>query len=117
MEMNQKLFDDCTQQFRAEKNKEKAKSKEREEAWIKIETLAKSNPQVSNAENHLTSPVAMETEGPLIEDVQTLKKTVEAAATQAGGPDEPNSSLASEASRDAARLMLGRGCFEVAVPP
>uniref|UniRef100_A0A6Q2Y7D2 Serine/threonine protein phosphatase 2A regulatory subunit n=1 Tax=Esox lucius TaxID=8010 RepID=A0A6Q2Y7D2_ESOLU len=47
MEMNQKLFDDCTQQFRAEKNKEKAKSKEREEAWIKIENLAKSNPQVS----------------------------------------------------------------------
>ncbi|XDV43892.1 hypothetical protein PO909_012281 [Leuciscus waleckii] len=47
MEMNQKLFDDCTQQFRAEKNKEKAKLKEREEAWIKIESLAKSNPQMS----------------------------------------------------------------------
>lgn len=73
MEMNQKLFDDCTQQFRAEKNKyeraqlflilsfllictqnlvvlpfrEKLKWKEREEAWIKIENLAKSNPQVS----------------------------------------------------------------------
>lgn len=27
-------------------NREKAKSKEREEAWIKIENLAKSNPQV-----------------------------------------------------------------------
>lgn len=82
MEMNQKLFDDCTQQFRAEKNKwapqtnlkvnsrssadrnrftdlkvlvffmsgrEKVKSKEREEAWIKIENLAKSNPQVSES--------------------------------------------------------------------
>lgn len=46
MEMNQKLFDDCTQQFRAEKNKEKMKLKEREEAWIKIENLAKSNPQM-----------------------------------------------------------------------
>uniref|UniRef100_A0A8D3A2E0 Serine/threonine protein phosphatase 2A regulatory subunit n=1 Tax=Scophthalmus maximus TaxID=52904 RepID=A0A8D3A2E0_SCOMX len=43
MEMNQKLFDDCTQQFRAEKTK----WKEREEAWLKIENLAKSNPQVS----------------------------------------------------------------------
>lgn len=82
MEMNQKLFDDCTQQFRAEKSKyvppqpspaapetsweecasrpltsfshpfdrEKAKWKERDEAWLKIENLAKSNPQV------LTSP-------------------------------------------------------------
>lgn len=74
MEMNQKLFDDCTQQFRAEKNKyesiisfshavvsaylhsnlfrlscrEKLKWKEREEAWIKIENLAKSNPQVTD---------------------------------------------------------------------
>uniref|UniRef100_A0A8C8CZN6 Serine/threonine protein phosphatase 2A regulatory subunit n=1 Tax=Oncorhynchus tshawytscha TaxID=74940 RepID=A0A8C8CZN6_ONCTS len=48
MEMNQKLFDDCTQQFRTEKNKEKAKWKEREEAWVKIENLAKSNPQVSS---------------------------------------------------------------------
>ncbi|KTF87897.1 hypothetical protein cypCar_00030226 [Cyprinus carpio] len=47
MEMNQKLFDDCTQQFRAEKNKEKAKLKEREEAWMKIESLARSNPQMS----------------------------------------------------------------------
>uniref|UniRef100_A0AAQ4QBI3 Serine/threonine protein phosphatase 2A regulatory subunit n=1 Tax=Gasterosteus aculeatus aculeatus TaxID=481459 RepID=A0AAQ4QBI3_GASAC len=46
MEMNQKLFDDCTQQFRAEKSKEKAKWKEREEAWLKIENLAKSNPQI-----------------------------------------------------------------------
>uniref|UniRef100_A0A669AZS6 Serine/threonine protein phosphatase 2A regulatory subunit n=1 Tax=Oreochromis niloticus TaxID=8128 RepID=A0A669AZS6_ORENI len=42
MEMNQKLFDDCTQQFRAEKTK----WKEREEAWVKIENLAKANPQI-----------------------------------------------------------------------
>lgn len=31
-------------------NREKAKLKEREEAWIKIENLAKSNPQVSECE-------------------------------------------------------------------
>uniref|UniRef100_A0A3B3ZDX8 Serine/threonine protein phosphatase 2A regulatory subunit n=1 Tax=Periophthalmus magnuspinnatus TaxID=409849 RepID=A0A3B3ZDX8_9GOBI len=51
MEMNQKLFDDCTQQFKAEKSKEKAKWKEREEAWLKIENLAKSNPQVFTKKN------------------------------------------------------------------
>uniref|UniRef100_A0A8C7W793 Serine/threonine protein phosphatase 2A regulatory subunit n=1 Tax=Oncorhynchus mykiss TaxID=8022 RepID=A0A8C7W793_ONCMY len=73
MEMNQKLFDDCTQQFRAEKNKEKAKWKEREEAWVKIENLAKSNPQVS---------IPMETDGPMIEDFNMLKKTIEEEATQ-----------------------------------
>uniref|UniRef100_A0A3Q3MBV7 Serine/threonine protein phosphatase 2A regulatory subunit n=1 Tax=Mastacembelus armatus TaxID=205130 RepID=A0A3Q3MBV7_9TELE len=42
MEMNQKLFDDCTQQFKAEKTK----WKEREDAWLKIENLAKTNPQI-----------------------------------------------------------------------
>ncbi|XP_023850691.1 serine/threonine-protein phosphatase 2A 56 kDa regulatory subunit gamma isoform isoform X5 [Salvelinus sp. IW2-2015] len=83
MEMNQKLFDDCTQQFRAEKNKEKAKSKDREEAWIKIENLAKSNPQVCVCSlirvdsTGLNGPVAMEFDGPLTyEEVQRLKKTV-----------------------------------------
>uniref|UniRef100_A0A671SQE5 Serine/threonine protein phosphatase 2A regulatory subunit n=1 Tax=Sinocyclocheilus anshuiensis TaxID=1608454 RepID=A0A671SQE5_9TELE len=83
MEMNQKLFDDCTQQFRAEKNKEKAKWKEREEAWIKIENIAKSNPQflMHIDSSSLSSPMDMETDGPIIEDVMMLKKTVEEEAT------------------------------------
>ncbi|XP_029503076.2 serine/threonine-protein phosphatase 2A 56 kDa regulatory subunit gamma isoform-like isoform X2 [Oncorhynchus nerka] len=82
MEMNQKLFDDCTQQFRTEKNKEKAKWKEREEAWVKIENLAKSNPQflVYVDPSDLGSP--METDGPMMEDVNILKKTIEEEATQ-----------------------------------
>ncbi|KAK7104640.1 serine/threonine-protein phosphatase 2A 56 kDa regulatory subunit gamma isoform-like isoform X2 [Littorina saxatilis] len=45
MEMNQKLFDDCTQQYKAERLKEKEKLKQRDEAWTKINTLAKDNPQ------------------------------------------------------------------------
>ncbi|XP_046369208.1 serine/threonine-protein phosphatase 2A 56 kDa regulatory subunit delta isoform-like isoform X8 [Haliotis rufescens] len=47
MEMNQKLFDDCTQQYKAERQKEKEKNKQREEAWTKIHTLAKDNPQIT----------------------------------------------------------------------
>ncbi|XP_030627069.1 serine/threonine-protein phosphatase 2A 56 kDa regulatory subunit gamma isoform isoform X4 [Chanos chanos] len=84
MEMNQKLFDDCTQQFKAEKNKEKAKLKEREEAWLKIENLAKSNPQFHMFvdSSGLNSPVEMETDGHLIEDIHMLKKTVKDGATQ-----------------------------------
>uniref|UniRef100_A0A671RXG7 Serine/threonine protein phosphatase 2A regulatory subunit n=1 Tax=Sinocyclocheilus anshuiensis TaxID=1608454 RepID=A0A671RXG7_9TELE len=82
MEMNQKLFDDCTQQFRAEKNKEKARLKEREEAWMKISSLAKSNPQVSFSRTESPLPVKMETDGPFIEDVQMLKNTVQARALQ-----------------------------------
>ncbi|XP_058423697.1 serine/threonine-protein phosphatase 2A 56 kDa regulatory subunit gamma isoform isoform X1 [Diceros bicornis minor] len=85
MEMNQKLFDDCTQQFKAEKLKEKLKMKEREEAWVKIENLAKANPQytVYSQPSTVSVPVAMETDGPLFEDVQMLRKTVNEEARQA----------------------------------
>ncbi|KAM8781845.1 serine/threonine-protein phosphatase 2A 56 kDa regulatory subunit gamma isoform 2-T2 [Rhynchonycteris naso] len=85
MEMNQKLFDDCTQQFKAEKLKEKLKMKEREEAWVKIENLAKANPQytVYSQASTMSIPVAMETDGPLLEDVQMLRKTVNEEVRQA----------------------------------
>ncbi|XP_043778642.1 serine/threonine-protein phosphatase 2A 56 kDa regulatory subunit gamma isoform isoform X1 [Cervus elaphus] len=102
MEMNQKLFDDCTQQFKAEKLKEKLKMKEREEAWVKIENLAKANPQyaVYSQASTISVPVAMETDGPLFEDVQMLRKTVNEEARQTGsdvttgtlsGPSRPHS--------------------------
>uniref|UniRef100_A0A671SQG9 Serine/threonine protein phosphatase 2A regulatory subunit n=1 Tax=Sinocyclocheilus anshuiensis TaxID=1608454 RepID=A0A671SQG9_9TELE len=71
MEMNQKLFDDCTQQFRAEKNKEKAKWKEREEAWIKIENIAKSNPQI-HRDQHRERPL-MRRKSELPQDMSTGK--------------------------------------------
>lgn len=45
MEMNQKLFDDCTQQYKAERQKEKEKMKGREDAWTKVNNLAIGNPQ------------------------------------------------------------------------
>jgi len=45
MEMNQKLFDDCTQQYKTERQKEKEKIKEREDMWTKVGNLAKHNPQ------------------------------------------------------------------------
>ncbi|KAK2163233.1 hypothetical protein LSH36_83g01069 [Paralvinella palmiformis] len=48
MEMNQKLFDDCTQQYKAERQKEKEKLKEREDAWMKLSNLAKTNPEYRN---------------------------------------------------------------------
>ncbi|KAM9202607.1 serine/threonine-protein phosphatase 2A 56 kDa regulatory subunit gamma isoform 2-T2 [Dugong dugon] len=85
MEMNQKLFDDCTQQFKAEKLKEKLKMKEREEAWVKIENLAKANPQYAGYRqaSALNIPVAMDTDGPLFEDVQMLGKTGSQDARQA----------------------------------
>jgi len=46
MEMNQKLFDDCTQQYKAERMKEKEKLKQRLDAWNRVETIARANPDV-----------------------------------------------------------------------
>lgn len=46
MEMNQKLFDECTQQYKLEQKKEKEKQKQRLENWEKLENLARKNPEV-----------------------------------------------------------------------
>ncbi|TRY96597.1 hypothetical protein DNTS_032547 [Danionella cerebrum] len=108
MEMNQKLFDDCTQQFRAEKNKEKAKWKEREDAWVKIENLAKSNPQfLVYIDSDGLSPVEMETDAPFIEDMMMLKKTIEEEATQLhrdGRKERPLMRRKSELPQDVSTL-------------
>merc|ERR1712227_773097 len=44
MEMNQKLFDECTQKYKAERLKEKQMMLAREEAWKKIHAKALQNP-------------------------------------------------------------------------
>merc|ERR1712012_1454914 len=46
MEMNQRLFDECTQQYKAEQKKEKEKAKQRIEAWKKLDNLARANPDI-----------------------------------------------------------------------
>ncbi|PAV83103.1 hypothetical protein WR25_03977 [Diploscapter pachys] len=44
MEMNQKLFDECSQTFQKERTFEKARIEEKEKKWQKIEEVAKTNP-------------------------------------------------------------------------
>ncbi|CAF1061869.1 unnamed protein product [Adineta ricciae] len=44
MEMNHKLFDECSQKYKLEKQKEKEKLRERDSAWLKIENKARQNP-------------------------------------------------------------------------
>ncbi|XP_061601233.1 serine/threonine-protein phosphatase 2A 56 kDa regulatory subunit delta isoform isoform X2 [Cololabis saira] len=90
MEMNQKLFDDCSQQYKAEKQREKYKVKEREEIWMRIEELARQNPQSQKLHplrpglRPQEEPVcdSMDSETPTVEDIQLLKKTVEKEASQ-----------------------------------
>lgn len=45
MEMNQKLFDDCTMQYKAERQREKERNKQRDDAWNKVQNLAMTNPK------------------------------------------------------------------------
>ncbi|XP_069394833.1 serine/threonine-protein phosphatase 2A 56 kDa regulatory subunit delta isoform isoform X2 [Paralichthys olivaceus] len=116
MEMNQKLFDDCTQQYKAEKQKEKYRVKEREEIWHKIEELAQQNPQTNKLHPlrpglhpqdeymfYSESTVAvysMETETPTVEDIQLLKKTVESEASQGVKKDQALMRRKSELPQD-----------------
>lgn len=47
MEMNHKLFDECSQKYKLEKQKEKEKLHERDSAWTRIESKARQNPSVN----------------------------------------------------------------------
>jgi serine/threonine-protein phosphatase 2A regulatory subunit B' len=47
MEMNHKLFDECSQKYKLEKQKEKEKLHDRDTAWMKIESKARQNPNVN----------------------------------------------------------------------
>ncbi|KAF4532338.1 hypothetical protein B566_EDAN003641 [Ephemera danica] len=56
MEMNQKLFDECTQNYKQEKQRrEKERVKEREEAWVRIEELAMQNPTYKDTARPLST--------------------------------------------------------------
>ncbi|XP_052766892.1 serine/threonine-protein phosphatase 2A 56 kDa regulatory subunit gamma isoform-like isoform X2 [Mya arenaria] len=59
MEMNQKLFDDCTQQYKTERQKEKEKMKLREETWLKLQNIAKGNPQFKQFSSGISGDVSM----------------------------------------------------------
>uniref|UniRef100_A0A131XD36 Serine/threonine protein phosphatase 2A regulatory subunit n=1 Tax=Hyalomma excavatum TaxID=257692 RepID=A0A131XD36_9ACAR len=56
MEMNQKLFDDCVQNYRQERHNEKMRLREREDAWNRIESLAEKNPQFHVVKPQLGTP-------------------------------------------------------------
>ncbi|XP_075222490.1 serine/threonine-protein phosphatase 2A 56 kDa regulatory subunit gamma isoform-like isoform X2 [Lycorma delicatula] len=55
MEMNQKLFDECTQQYKQDKQKEKEKQKEREDLWGRVENLAMRNPSYESTLSRTSS--------------------------------------------------------------
>jgi len=51
MEMNQRLFDECTVRYKDERQRERQKQKEREEAWASLEQTALQNAEKMKAAN------------------------------------------------------------------
>ena len=102
MEMNQKLFDDCTQQYRAERLREKEKLKEREEFWSRLETEAVNNPKYHLVAAMMPKPVA----------VSALESSVSAAQAAAGSnEDQDDEGVSYEKIEAEAREVLP--CFSV----
>ncbi|XP_047509880.1 serine/threonine-protein phosphatase 2A 56 kDa regulatory subunit gamma isoform-like isoform X1 [Pieris napi] len=58
MEMNQKLFDECTQQFKQEKEKETERLQQREELWQRLEAVAAANPACRQLDSEPLTPDA-----------------------------------------------------------
>nr|CAD7395743.1 unnamed protein product [Timema cristinae] len=82
MEMNQKLFDECTQQYKQERQREKERQRDRDDAWTRVEELAMRNPCYApsctdsiNSSIDLSSPIA---EGDADDDMTYEKLEAEA---------------------------------------
>jgi serine/threonine-protein phosphatase 2A regulatory subunit B' len=61
MEMNQKLFDECSQKYKADRQKDKEKTKARDELWNKVELHAKRNPKYRDfSHSLLTTSISMD---------------------------------------------------------
>ncbi|CAK8678164.1 serine/threonine-protein phosphatase 2A 56 kDa regulatory subunit gamma isoform-like [Clavelina lepadiformis] len=57
MEMNQNLFDECTQKYKLDKQKEKQKLKEREEFWTKLHDVAMKSPLAKGFSQNRLAPL------------------------------------------------------------
>jgi serine/threonine-protein phosphatase 2A regulatory subunit B' len=69
MEMNQHLFDECTQNYKATRQLEKEKLKEREDKWNSVMKLAQTNPAYKQYAEMAASTVAMTTSGAAVSEL------------------------------------------------
>ena len=77
MEINQKLFDECTQNYKIQRQKEKELFLKRDDIWNKIEEVAASNPNYNvvgkPSDPQVYTPPANE-EGADINDIISYEK-------------------------------------------
>ncbi|CAD1477945.1 unnamed protein product [Heterotrigona itama] len=55
MEMNQKVFDECTQQYYQDRQRERKLMKDRDEAWMRVEALAMRHPNYNATVKGITN--------------------------------------------------------------
>lgn len=89
MEMNQRLFDECTVRYKDERQRERAKMKEREEAWAALEQAANANAdkikgQIPSANNQYSTEIDNED---LDVDPEQLAETIK-SLPEKGTTDE-----------------------------
>ncbi|XP_063991917.1 serine/threonine-protein phosphatase 2A 56 kDa regulatory subunit gamma isoform-like isoform X2 [Diachasmimorpha longicaudata] len=89
MEMNQKVFDECTQQYTQDQQKEKRMMKNRDDAWSRVESLAMRHPNYSaliqgprNIVNHQLDSPPLDDDADIDAIPLTLEK-IEAKANEA----------------------------------
>ncbi|CAH1182611.1 unnamed protein product [Phyllotreta striolata] len=73
MEMDQKLFDECTQQHRQERQKEKEREHQRQELWNKVEILASRRPEYEGPRNFLMNNIMSNAENADDFNLENLK--------------------------------------------
>ncbi|KAL0269667.1 UNVERIFIED_CONTAM: hypothetical protein PYX00_007317 [Menopon gallinae] len=81
MEMNQKLFDECTQQYKEKLKKEK--DRRREDMWLRIEELAKKNPNYAPLNNSIEPSYDENTYGDQEPDIDMPYDKMEAESKEA----------------------------------
>ena len=98
MEMNQKLFDECTQQYKLELKKEKEKAKQRIEAWKKLDHLARNNPDIDRLSAEMRSCVLNDTIDMMASSVSMdITESSDNLAKKAASEDIVDSSSSSSA--------------------
>jgi len=90
MEMNQKLFDECTQQFKVEQKKERERLKERAENWKRIEALAAENPDMEAIAKQLQSMNLKPSGGGAVVSIDDIMVDDSGGGNGNNSEDEPN---------------------------
>ncbi|XP_060536592.1 serine/threonine-protein phosphatase 2A 56 kDa regulatory subunit gamma isoform isoform X2 [Cylas formicarius] len=90
MEMNQKLFDECTKQYRQERQKERERQNQRMELWCKVESLAMSRPEFELLRGRMFLDISSVIASPEFEEDVNLEnleqEAIEAKKTNANKP-------------------------------